>query len=268
MLLGALLSALAVLSSASPNRQLSGLLQKRSASISSGCDTSGTASCTNTTVIPNTCCFESPGGLLVLTQFWDVNPTTGPTNSWTIHGLWPDNCDSTYHENCDPSRDYTNIAALLTAQGASATLDFMQTYWKDINGNDEQLWEHEWATHGTCMSTLWPSCLPSGSPTGAEAVAFCQTVVRLFQNSDIYNGLANAGITPSTSATYSLSTLQSALKTAFGVTPALNCGSGSLNEVYIYFHLRGSVIDGTFDPIDAPVAGSCPSSGIRYPPKS
>jgi hypothetical protein len=30
-------------------------------------------------------------------------------------------------------------------------------------------------------STLEPSCLPSGSPKGAEAVAFFQTVVKLFQ---------------------------------------------------------------------------------------
>jgi hypothetical protein len=22
------------------------------------------------------------------TQFWDTDPVTGPSNSWTIHGLW------------------------------------------------------------------------------------------------------------------------------------------------------------------------------------
>jgi len=50
-------------------------------------------SCHNTTAIDNTCCFESPGGLILQTQFWDTNPASGPNNSWTIHGLWPDNCD-------------------------------------------------------------------------------------------------------------------------------------------------------------------------------
>ena len=45
-------------------------------------------SCHNTTAVSNTCCFNSPGGLLLQTQFWDTNPATGPTNSWTIHGLW------------------------------------------------------------------------------------------------------------------------------------------------------------------------------------
>lgn len=39
---------------------------------------------------PNTdsCCFLSPGGLLLQTQFWDTKPSTGPVDSWTIHGLW------------------------------------------------------------------------------------------------------------------------------------------------------------------------------------
>lgn len=34
------------------------------------------------------CCFNSPGGSLLQTQFWDYDPSDGPTDSWTIHGLW------------------------------------------------------------------------------------------------------------------------------------------------------------------------------------
>jgi ribonuclease T2 len=57
------------------------------------------SSCENTTTIQNTCCSPTPGGLVLQTQFWDTY--TGlecdgqllPKNSWTIHGLWPDNCD-------------------------------------------------------------------------------------------------------------------------------------------------------------------------------
>lgn len=45
-------------------------------------------SCQNTTVVQDTCCFNAPGGQLLQTQFWDASPATGPTNSWTIHGLW------------------------------------------------------------------------------------------------------------------------------------------------------------------------------------
>ncbi|KAF8899056.1 ribonuclease T2-like protein [Infundibulicybe gibba] len=236
----------------------------------SGCSSAGFTSCHNTTLVSNLCCLESPGGLLLQTQFWDTNPSTGPTDSWTIHGF----CDTTFTENCDPSRAYTGIASLLTANGASDTLAFMQSFWVDINGNNEQFWEHEWSTHGTCMSTLEPSCLPSGSPKGAEAVAFFQTVVKLFKSLPTYTWLANAGITPSSTETHTLASLTSALKSASGgFTPALDCTSGNLNAISWYFNLKGSIIDGTFGILKytseaAPEAGSCPSTGIKYPLKS
>ncbi|EGN93098.1 hypothetical protein SERLA73DRAFT_189923 [Serpula lacrymans var. lacrymans S7.3] len=235
--------------------------------ISSNCSTSGAASCYNTTAV-DTCCTEYPGGLLLQTQFWDTDPSTGPSDSWTIHGLWPDNCDGTYVENCDSSRDYTDISSLLTDQGASSTLSYMQTHWVNINGDNEELWEHEWATHGTCMSTLEVACLPSGSPKGAEAVAFYETVVTLFKTLPTYTWLEQQGITPSNDATYSLDDLTSALQTASGYIPALGCSGDTLDEISWYFNLKGSIIDGTFVPIDSPESSTCPKSGISYPPKS
>jgi ribonuclease T2 len=45
-------------------------------------------SCHNTTAVEDTCCFNYPGGQVLLTQFWDTNPSTGPEDSWTVHGLW------------------------------------------------------------------------------------------------------------------------------------------------------------------------------------
>ncbi|KAJ7143135.1 RNase Gf29 [Mycena crocata] len=236
--------------------------------IASGCSTTGTASCGNTSSVSNLCCFESPGGLLLQTQFWDTSPSTGPTNSWTIHGLWPDHCDTTFSQNCDPARAYTGIASLLTAQGASSTLSFMQTFWKDINGNDETFWEHEWSTHGTCMSTLKVACLPSGSARGAEAVAFFQTVVKLFQALPTFTWLSNQGITPSSSATHTLASLTAAIRAESGFTPVFECSGSTLNAVQYYFHLRGSIVDGTFVQINAPESGNCPTTGIKYPLKS
>ena len=56
-------------------------------------------SCENTTAITDTCCSPYPGGLLLLVELWDTY--TGmeaqgqllPEGEWTLHGLWPDNCD-------------------------------------------------------------------------------------------------------------------------------------------------------------------------------
>lgn len=80
-----------------------GILGSRAAAAS--CSSSLPASCQNTTVETNTCCFEglvrtaliAPDqladgdvqGLIQQVQFWDTDPVTGPSDSWTIHGLWP-----------------------------------------------------------------------------------------------------------------------------------------------------------------------------------
>jgi ribonuclease T2 len=143
-------------------------------------------SCHNTTIQSNTCCFNSPGGQLLQTQFWDTNPTTGPWNSWTIHGLWPDNCDGTYESSCDSSREYTGISSILTKFGYTSTLNYMNTYWKDIDDNDETFWEHEWSKHGTCISTLEPSCY-TNYQSEEECADFFKTAVNLFQTLPSYN---------------------------------------------------------------------------------
>ncbi|KAF8414812.1 ribonuclease T2 [Boletus edulis BED1] len=238
--------------------------------ISSGCSTSGPISCQTTTTPSNTCCTEYPSGQLLQTQFWDINVHGSPADSWTIHGLWNDNCDGTYQENCDPSRANYDVAQLLSDQGATSTLDYMKQYWLNADGTNEELWNDEWSARGTCFSTLEPSCLPSGSPQGAEAVAYCQTTVKLFQTLPTYTWLANAGITPSTSQTYTLSNIISALQTASGgYTPDVGCSNERLDTISWYFNLQGSVIDGNFVPISSKsTSSSCPSSGVQYLPKS
>lgn len=67
---------LALLFSADPGQSTSASCPNAQLSCSSGATTT------------NYCCFNFPGGLLLQTQFWDTNPPTGPSDSWTIHGLW------------------------------------------------------------------------------------------------------------------------------------------------------------------------------------
>ena len=115
----------------------------------------------------------------------NTDPATGPDSSWTIHGLWPNNCDGTYSESCDTKRAYTNITQLLEAAGDTSTLDYMQTYWVSDDESNEAFWDHEWETHGTCISTLSPSCYTDYT-AGEEAVDFFTTVVSLFQTLPTY----------------------------------------------------------------------------------
>ncbi|KAJ3484314.1 hypothetical protein NLI96_g5730 [Meripilus lineatus] len=276
-----LLLGFATLSVATPTISSSIAHSKNLLWQASSCEAGGQVSCRNTTRQSDLCCFEHPGGLLLQTQFWDTQPVTGPSDSWTIHGLWPDNCDGSFDQNCDSSRNYRNLDKLLSSQGAEDVLEFMNEYWVDLDGRNEKFWEHEWSKHGTCYSTLQPSCLPEGSPKGAERS--CATVPgmlfsfeltgmvdannQLRQALPTYQWLADAGITPSSKKTYTLSEITNALRSASGVTPALACHGKTLNQISWYFNLKGSLIDGEFMPINTPKKGNCASSGLKYPPK-
>ncbi|KAI1158190.1 ribonuclease t2 [Nemania serpens] len=223
-------------------------------------------SCSNTTVVDDLCCFIAPGGAILLTQFWDTNPSTGPSDSWTVHGLWPDNCDGTYEQYCDEGRQYTNITAILKER-SPCTLRAMQTYWKDYQGDDESFWEHEWGKHGTCISTLNPECYPGYGATDEVADYFTRAV-GLFKTLPTYDWLAAAGIVPSATKTYTLAAIQAVLTAHHGHNAVIRCSGGELNELWYHYRVRGSVQTGTFVAVDPVGSGAnCPATGIKYLPK-
>ncbi|KAJ5901522.1 Ribonuclease T2 [Penicillium taxi] len=193
------------------------------------CNNNATLSCHGSSEIPN-CCYNYPGGALIQTQFWDNDPSTGPADSWTIHGLWPDNCDGTYQSRCDSSRNYGSVTGILQTQNRTELLSYMKHYWLDINGDDESFWEHEWQKHGTCINTIEPSCYTEYTPE-EEVGDFFQKVVDLFKGLDTYKALSNAGITPDRSTTYSLSKIQSALSALHGSKAYVGCETDELKQV-------------------------------------
>ncbi|KAF2751833.1 ribonuclease T2 [Sporormia fimetaria CBS 119925] len=225
-------------------------------------------SCHNTTIIENLCCFNYPGGQMLQTQFWDTHPATGPDDSWTLHGLWPDRCDGSYDANCDSSRVYRNISTIIESFGKTDLLKYMQTYWKDYKGDDETFWQHEWSKHGTCISTLEPHCYVDHKAT-QEVVDYFEKAVELFKTLPSYEWLAAADILPSTTRSYTFSEIQSALAAHRpGVTVTLGCKYGALNEIWYHYDVRGSVQEGEFVPADPDgTKSSCPRTGIRYLPK-
>ncbi|KAF2717671.1 ribonuclease T2 [Polychaeton citri CBS 116435] len=227
-------------------------------------------SCHNSSTVENTCCFNAPGGSLLQTQFWDTDPAVGPSDSWTIHGLWPDRCDGSYDASCDDARAYSNISSIISSFGYNDLLSYMQTYWLPNSGTGETFWEHEWGKHGTCVSTLAPSCFSDYQPT-EEVPYFFNRTVSLFKTLPTYDWLKAAGITPSSSQTYSLSAIQSALSQHHGGNNVyLGCTNGALEQVYYYFNVKGSVASGEFVAAspDSGSSSNCPSSGIKYLPKS
>lgn len=55
----------------------------------------------------------------------------------------------------------------------------MNKYWKDYQGKDESFWAHEWNKHGTCISTLEPSCYVNYMPQ-EEVIDYFERTIQLF----------------------------------------------------------------------------------------
>ncbi|EIN14001.1 ribonuclease T2 [Punctularia strigosozonata HHB-11173 SS5] len=250
-------------------------------------------SCENTTVVRNACCSPSPGGLVLQTQFWDT--WTGlehkgqllPRGSWGIHGLWPDNCDGSFEQYCDFSRQFdpqpspailpngtvippwngTTIDTFIKDFGRFDLLEYMNKFWINQGAPNTDFWAHEFSKHATCTSTFDVSCFEPGYKKHEDVINFFDAVIRAFKMFPTYDILASAGIVPSNKTAYSLSQIQNALKVQAGAVPFLGCaGNGTiLNEVWWFNHILGTEQYGFFKHIDSVTPSTCSSTKpIRY----
>ncbi|CAD6885623.1 unnamed protein product [Tilletia controversa] len=215
----------------------------------------------------DSCQTNLPGGLILLTQFWDTHPAAGPDDSWTIHG--PDYCNGSYPANCDPSRE--NLYPLDVLKDANETdlISYMNEFWVSDRGSTPDFWSHEWSKHGVCVSTLDPKCYDQDTYTpNQDLVDFFKTTTALHQRYNLYDALAKANILPTTSQTYALSDVKAALRDAFGVDVSLRCNSAYLQEAWIYHHTNGRANDpDSFVAIDGLARDNrCPTT-VRYVPK-
>ncbi|KAH8099302.1 ribonuclease T2 [Cristinia sonorae] len=252
-----------------------------------------TYSCENTTTIKNTCCSPTPGGLVLQTQFWSTY--TGlegkgqvlPKNSWTIHGLWPDNCDGSFESYCDLKRQYDPSPSPATLPGNITVpkykgpgvdtfikefkrvdlLDYMEKYWINQGDTNAVFWAHEFSKHATCTSTFDLACYGPGYKKNQDVIDFFDATVRAFKMYPTYDMLAAYGIVPSNKTTYSLSQIQTALKSQTGALPYLGCSKNGtvLSEVWYFHHVLGSEQFGHYKTLDTTTKSSCSNStGIHY----
>ena len=79
--------------------------------------------------------------------------------------------------------------------------------------------------------------------------------------------MIRAGILPSNSTTYTLSSLQTALLSQTGAIPYLGCtGSNNtiLDEVWYFNHVLGTEQFGRYKPVNSTTASTCAEDRIRY----
>lgn len=226
------------------------------------CTTGLSCSVTNA----DTCCVESPGGVLLLTQFWDYDPTTGPEDAFTLHGLWPDNCDGTYDSFCNKDIEVSSVQLIISSFDSSLLKD-MQTYWPDYEGDNDSFWVHEFNKHGTCVSTINPSCY-SDFTQNENVHDFFKVAMNLYKKLPTYEYLAAEGIVPSETATYTSAQIDAALKKHFGKEVYFKCDDNKvLNEIWYFHNIRGPLTGEDFVAIDRLQDSSCPSTGIKFTPK-
>lgn len=228
-------------------------------------------SCSNTSAVSDYCCFENPGGVILQTQFWDYNPGLGANDTFTIHGLWPDNCDGSYEQYCDPSLEITKkVKSIIVDDFKDPGLyKAMRKYWLSDDGSVESLWLHEFDKHGTCMSTIRPECYGAKPRRNQNVYEYFNITVNLFKKLPTFSFLEKAGIVPSLNQTYTKSQIADALSAGFGGESVyFKCDKqNAISEIWYFHHVQGSLRNENFVQIPSLSAPSCPDSDIHFYPK-
>ncbi|KAJ3008179.1 ribonuclease T2-like [Thoreauomyces humboldtii] len=225
---------------------------------------SATAEACSSSGSSDSCCLPT-NGHIVLSQQWLKGYCAGnpsgckitPTNSWTIHGAWPDTCAGVNKENCS-GPTYTNIATQVKNINPTLYASMVKT-WVSYTGVDETFWEHEWSTHGRCWSPAAKTCF-SSFKTGDDLQAYFSWVVALRNQFELGKAFTAGGIT--TGKTYTAKQIRAAItKTYPGLNVALICTNGYLSEVYsaVYATPSGGVAGAPISDSD-----SCSASGIKF----
>ncbi|ORX89174.1 ribonuclease T2 [Basidiobolus meristosporus CBS 931.73] len=181
-------------------------------------------------------CCSPKYGLVVFTQQWLTKQ--GPEDAFTIHGLWPNACNGSFapEQGCDPARQYSNVGEIVQQRNTSL-YELMNEYWVSYTGDNSEFWTHEWDKHGTCVSTLSPSCYGGDYQPYEEMLDYFDSVIQLHQQYDIYTALSGAGISPG--GEYSKLDMVKAVKSSLGVDAWFHCKKDALDEAWIYFNVQG-----------------------------
>lgn len=213
-----------------------------------------------------TCCYDN--SIFLSTQFWNYYPAIGANDTFTLHGLWPDNCDGSFEQFCDSSMNIKNVTEILVKHNQLDLLEKMKKYWLNINHNDESLWLHEFNKHGTCISSIKLKCYTKPATPQQNVIDFFNVSMNRFEQLPTFEWLKEAGISPSKEKDYTKKEIEDALISRFGALPYIKCNRyNGIQEIWYFHNTRGPLISELFVPMDSIVVGDCPATGIKFYPK-
>lgn len=154
-------------------------------------------------------------------------PECGRRTTFVLHGLWPQNSDGSYPQNCS------------NAPGPANPSQYSDIY------PDQGLLEHEWRTHGTC--------------SGLSADAFFTTARAAFQSFTIPPKLAQLNSQISMPPDQILSLVEGSNPSMNASSLALSCGNNFLTAVEV-------CLDKQLHPIACGPVRSCRARTVRIPP--
>jgi ribonuclease T2 len=147
--------------------------------------------------------------------------------TFVLHGLWPQNTDGTYPQNCS------------TAPGPADTAQYSDIY------PDPGLLQHEWRTHGTC-SGLTPDAFFTAARTAFQSIVIPPTLTQLTSQISL----------PPAQILGLVATANPAITSS---SLALSCGNNYLTAVEV-------CLDKQLHPNACGPIRSCRANTVRIPP--
>ncbi|ORX50842.1 ribonuclease T2 [Hesseltinella vesiculosa] len=206
-------------------------------------------------------CCSPKYGLVVLSLQWVEN--LGPSDDFTIHGLWPDTCNGgrAPSRGCDRSRISNQVGNIIRSRSPSLYQE-LSRIWPSYKGDNNWFWSHEWTKHGSCVSTLQPRCYGDSYVKYQDVIDYFNKTLDLHAEYDLYGALNLAGVSPG--RRYQVQTMGDALRNAFGKKVKIDCDrSGTLSEISLFFYVQGR---DQYVLTDAVHPGTCRQS-VWYPTK-
>ena len=195
--------------------------------------------------------------ILLATQwpesFCEHNKCIHHQDRWLIHGAWPENNDGSYPQYCNRNSKF-NPDAIKSIEAE------LIINWKSIKSgsSNENFWSHEYTKHGTCAIEC---------PLMRDELGYFKSTLNAFKKLHIEQWLADDGVFPSETQTYSLQIIHDSIRKGFGYRVQIQCTQSKQHDYPIILQINFCLSKQNLSPFDCQSEDvGCFDSKIGYLP--